>query len=548
MQHIAEKRSLDNITNHSEEGFYFVIASEGTQREIASDYADTGISVYDYKKEPGSFSFNVFEQWVNQHPEANTFFLVNFHLAIQEIKDAVALNFSRDMLARLKKNLIFFVTQRVDDLLVKNAYDFYSYIKLRILFAGEKAPINLLPKPTHWQPDETKITTPLDAIDFAKPENLLLSEAIMYMNKAKQLCDEFSYDEALLYCEKAVEIREKILGKTHRDTANVYNALADIYYFINKHTEAMDLYTKSLHINEKILGKNHPFIAENYRNIASVHKEQGKNATALTLYQDALKIINDISGERNSEYIYTCVAIANTLIFQRNYEKAYTWLSKILPLSESILGTNHQLTAVIYTNIAHVYKNQNKYNEALTFYYKALYINENNFDPEHPGVARHYMYIASVYRLQGHYEKALEQLDKASKIYDHHNIYTANRAYLNNAIALVHDDQGDYATAIDWYNKSLEINEAIHGIHHPETAMSYYNIGGSYFKQELYDKSIEFFMKALPIFEDVYGDKHNLTINLYKALTIAYTHLGDEEKAAEYRNKVKTAEDITSNT
>ena len=67
-------------------------------------------------------------------PESSTFLIMNFQFALQEEEDFKRLNFSRDMLAGLGKNLVFVTTPYVDDQLAVSAYDFYSFVKLRVIF------------------------------------------------------------------------------------------------------------------------------------------------------------------------------------------------------------------------------------------------------------------------------------------------------------------------------------------------------------------------------------------------------------------------------
>jgi tetratricopeptide (TPR) repeat protein len=54
------------------------------------------------------------------------------------------------------------------------------------------------------------------------------------------------YDIALEYYEKALVIREKILGKKHPDTANIYNNIAEVYRSQGNYNSALELYQKSL--------------------------------------------------------------------------------------------------------------------------------------------------------------------------------------------------------------------------------------------------------------------------------------------------------------
>ncbi len=63
---------------------------------------------------------------------------------------------------------------------------------------------------------------------------------------------------------KALNIREKILGEEHPDTASSYNNLAGLYESMGQYQKAEPLYLKDLQINEKILGEEHPHTGISY--------------------------------------------------------------------------------------------------------------------------------------------------------------------------------------------------------------------------------------------------------------------------------------------
>ena len=61
--------------------------------------------------------------------------------------------------------------------------------------------------------------------------------------------------------EKALGIREKVLGKEHPDVAQSLNNLAALYESQGNYGKAEPLYVRSLAILEKVLGKEHPSVA-----------------------------------------------------------------------------------------------------------------------------------------------------------------------------------------------------------------------------------------------------------------------------------------------
>ncbi len=55
------------------------MAEEAIQREIVEVYRRGAVGVYDYRKNPGQYSFQVLQQWIAQKSEIQTFLIVNFH-------------------------------------------------------------------------------------------------------------------------------------------------------------------------------------------------------------------------------------------------------------------------------------------------------------------------------------------------------------------------------------------------------------------------------------------------------------------------------------
>ena len=195
----------------------------------------------------------------------------------------------------------------------------------------------------------------LDAIENEETELF----ADVYHNLGYALYGQAFYQEALEYYEKALEIREKVLGKEHPDTAATYNNIAGVYQDQGNYGEALEYYRKALEIKEKVLGREHPYTAATYNNIALVYQDQG------------------------------------------NYDEALEYCRKALEISEKVLGKEHPSTATTYSNIAGVYYVQGKYDEALEFYRKALVIREKVLGKEPPSTATTYNNIAGVYKAQG---------------------------------------------------------------------------------------------------------------------------------------------------
>ena len=342
------------------------VADEEMQGEIVRIYRQGAVGVYDYMRHPGAYSFRDLQEWVSGLPEIKTFFLANFHLAVQNEESLKRLNFSRDMLEGLGKNLIFLVTPYWDDRLATGAYDFYSFIKLRVMFhnyeTGHEDKEELLSLAA--EPEEEREWN-------AEEAKQKLAKAYELLEQATEERDRAHYRESVELLLKAREIREKLLGPEHLEVARIDQVLADVYYYQGKYGKAEELYEKSLRIRERVLGEEHPDTAASYNNLAGVYESQGKYREAEELYEKSLRI------------------------------------------SERVLGEEHPDTAASYNNLAGVYESQGKYREAEELYEKSLRISERVLGEEHPYIAASYNNLAGVYELQGKYKMAIPYFFKA---------------------------------------------------------------------------------------------------------------------------------------
>src|SRR5947209_7602787 len=112
----------------------------------------------------------------------------------------------------------------------------------------------------------------------------LMNQAVIYL-KARGLTRE-----AVPFAQRALAIREQVLGPNHPDTAMSLNNLALLYDSQGESAQAEPLYQRALAIREQVLGPNHPNTATSLNNLAALYDSQGESAQAEPLYQRALTI------------------------------------------------------------------------------------------------------------------------------------------------------------------------------------------------------------------------------------------------------------------
>lgn len=91
------------------------------------------------------------------------------------------------------------------------------------------------------------------------------------------LCkQEHQYDQAFLWYEKALNIKEKVRGKDSPAVAETLNNLAELYREQKDYATAMKLHKKASKIREKTFGKESIEVAESQNNIAALLYQQGR--------------------------------------------------------------------------------------------------------------------------------------------------------------------------------------------------------------------------------------------------------------------------------
>ena len=125
------------------------------------------------------------------------------------------------------------------------------------------------------------------------------------------------YDEAEPLYKKAVQLKEKILGKEHPDTLVSIGNLALLYRSQGRYGEAEPLLKQVLQLSEKVLGKEHPNTLGAIISLALLYHSQGHYAEAEPLYKQALQLSEKALGKEHPVTLDTQTSYAVLMINMR---------------------------------------------------------------------------------------------------------------------------------------------------------------------------------------------------------------------------------------
>ncbi|QIR41386.1 tetratricopeptide repeat protein [Tolypothrix sp. PCC 7910] len=359
-----------------------------------------------------------------------------------------------------------------------------------------------------------------------------LAEAERLNQQVMQLYQQGKYSAAIPLAERALAIREKVLGKEHPNVAQSLNNLAELYRVQGSYAKAEPLYLRSLAILEKVLGKEHPNVAQSLNNLAELYRVQGSYAKAEPLYLRSLAILEKVLGKEHPNVATSLNNLAALYDSQGNYAKAEPLYLRSLAILEKILGKEHPNVATSLNNLAAFYRVQGSYAKAELLYLRSLAIREKVLGKEHPNVATSLNNLAELYDSQGNYAKAeplyLRSLAILEKVLgkEHPNVATS----LNN-LAAFYRVQGSYAKAEPLYLRSLAILEKVLGKEHPDVATSLNNLAALYDSQGNYAKAEPLYLRSLAILEKVLGKEHPDVATSLNNLAQLYDSQGSYAKA-----------------
>lgn len=98
------------------------------------------------------------------------------------------------------------------------------------------------------------------------------------------------FEQAEMFCSKALDIALNVFGSSDVRTANYMNHMAGIYYSQRRYRDAEPLCIKLLYIYESTYGPDHPDVGMALNNLGMLYHVERKYKQAARMYMRALRI------------------------------------------------------------------------------------------------------------------------------------------------------------------------------------------------------------------------------------------------------------------
>jgi tetratricopeptide (TPR) repeat protein len=315
-----------------------------------------------------------------------------------------------------------------------------------------------------------------------------------------------TYAQARLLLERALTIRDRVLGPEHPQTAASLNNLAFLLQSQGDLAAARPLFERALAVDEGNFGPNDPDVAIDLNNIAFLLHEQGDFIGARPLHERALAIREKALGLEHPYTASSLTGLAAVLREQGDLAGARPLFRRALAICENALGPEHPHTATTLNNLASLIHDQGEFAAARPLYERALAIREKALAPDHPDTAASLDNLAFLLRDQGDLATARPLIKRAlairEKVLGPDHPGTARGL---NTLASLLQAEGKLAAARPLLERALAIREKALGPHHPYTATSLDNLGGQLQAQGDLGAARSLFDRALAIREKALG-------------------------------------------
>ncbi|KAL9973819.1 hypothetical protein ACROYT_G020322 [Oculina patagonica] len=342
------------------------------------------------------------------------------------------------------------------------------------------------------------------------------------------------YTSALESAKCALDIRRKMFGEEHPKTAGSYHSVGVTQHSLGDYTSALESKKLALNIRWKLFGEDHPQTADSYHQVGVTQHSLGDYNSALESDKRALDIRRKMFGEQHSQSADSYHSVGVTQHSLCDYTFALESKKLALDIRRTLFGEENPETADSYHSVGVTQHSLGDYISALESKKLALDIRRKLLGEKNSDTADSYHSVGNTQHSLGDYISALESkklaLDIRRKLLGEKNSDTADSYH---SVGVTQHSLGDYISALESAKRALEIRRKMFGEEHPKTADSYHEVGVTQHSLGDYTSALESFKHALDIRRKLFGEDHSETADSYHEIGVTQQSLGDYTSALE---------------
>ena len=252
----------------------------------------------------------------------------------------------------------------------------------------------------------------------ATEDDRALHQARKFFLDYARLRDEARFAEARVPLQRALEIREKVLGPDDMLVAETLVTLATTYVSTGDYASAEPLRLRALRIMEKALGPEHPRVAQELTGLGGFYREMGDELKAEEMYLKALAIFEKTGQPENAVVASLLNGLGSIYYARGDYPNAERYFDRSRALWEKLLGPDSFHLADSYKHLGRVAYDAGDFAKAAAMFQHALALAEKGLGQEHTSVTPYLNDLADTYCTEGQYEKGEGLYERALAVHE----------------------------------------------------------------------------------------------------------------------------------
>ncbi len=271
-------------------------------------------------------------------------------------------------------------------------------------------------------------------------------------------------EKALPYAERALAIREKVLGRDHVEVAKSLQLIASIYFIMGNGKECRPLVERALSIYEKAhatVGRDYAFALHN---MGFMYYLQGDYQNAGTMFSRAIEKMRIFLHPGEPDLTFTLTLIGVSYWSLGLYNEAEEPLKEALKICQQIYGPESATSARRMGNLASLYELQGKFSEAVALIRQSFALAAKGLAANDPLLGRAFLGMGSSLMLQGKYSDAVDTFQRAIALWKQNQSPEPRLILTLQMIGECHLSEQKYAQAEAVFLSALSVQDSLLGL------------------------------------------------------------------------------------
>ena len=266
-------------------------------------------------------------------------------------------------------------------------------------------------------------------------------------------------------------------------------------------------------------------------------EDLARNEPAVEMAEAAVEMTERLYGNDHPRYADCLTNVSQVVLEQGRLSEAEAKARTALNIRLRRLGDRSAKTATSLHELGVILRHQANYIEAEKLLKQALEIRKERFGEIHPDYCNTLHSLAVLYSDQIRRDEAREIYKSLTPIYI--KLYGESHAELAaNYCSLAHSlSRAEDADAVKYFREALRIRQAVHGLEHPQTALSLRLLGERLGLQGKSDEALQLLMQSLDVYRACLGSQHVATAQALGFVATELLRQSRFEEAKRYRQE-----------